>query len=117
MPKTFYTERDIEDLFRQGVQSLEVNDDVVLTELAYEKAQRLGIKLGWEHDNPPAAPVRPYISQPVQSPAQDNAAPAKKGDDLKKRVRDAVIARLGSQVDPVLLDAIIQRVLDNTQGK
>ncbi|MDR3574896.1 MAG: hypothetical protein P4L50_13615 [Anaerolineaceae bacterium] len=117
MPKTFYTERDIEDLYRQGVQSLEVNDDVVLTELAYEKAQRLGIKLGVDHDNPPAAPVRPYISQPVQNPVHVDASPAKKGDDLKKRVRDAVIARLGSQVDPVLLDAIIQRVLDNTQGK
>jgi hypothetical protein len=117
MPKTFYTERDIEDLFKQGVQSLEVNDDVVLTELAYERAQKLGFKLGCEHEAPPAAPVRPYISLQVQSSAYVDASPVNKGDDLKKRVRDAVIARLGSQVDPVLLDSIIQRVLDNTQGK
>jgi len=117
MPKTFYTERDIEDLYRQGVQSLEVNDDVVLTELAYEKAKKLGLKLGWEHDSPPDAPVRPYLSQQVQSPAHVDFSPAIKGDGLKKRVRDAVIARLGSQVDPVLLDAIIQRVIDSTQGK
>jgi len=116
MPKTFYTERDIEDLFKQGIQSLQVSDDVVLTELAYEKAQKLGFKLDWEHDNPPAAPVRPYISQQIQTPAHIDSSPAKKGDDLKKRVRDAVIARIGSQVDTVLLDAIIQRVLDNTQG-
>ena len=117
MPKEFYTERDIEDLFRQGVQSLEVNDDVVLTELAYEKAHKLGLKLGSAHDSPPAAPMRPYISQQVNSAVHVNNSPAIKGDDLKKRVRDAVIARLGSQVDPVLLDSIIQRVLDNTQGK
>ena len=117
MPKTFYTERDIEDLYKQGVQSLELNDDVVLTEMAYEKAQKLGFKLGREHDNPPAAPVRPYISQQIQSPIRVDAAPMKKTDDLKQRVRDAVIARLGSQVDPVLLDSIIQRVLNNTQGK
>jgi len=35
MAKEFYTEKDIEDLFQRGVMSLEVNDNVVLTELAY----------------------------------------------------------------------------------
>jgi len=117
MPKTIYTEHDIEDLFKKGIQSLEVNDDIVLTELAYEKAKQLGLKLGSENDNPPAAPVRPYISQQSQSPKLNEIPPVKRGDDLKKRIRDAVVARLGSQVDPVLLDTIIQRVLDNTSGK
>ena len=41
MAKTFYTELDIELLFKQGVTSLVVNEDVVLTELAREKAERL----------------------------------------------------------------------------
>ena len=122
MPKKFYTERDIEDMIRQGNFSLELTDDVVLTELAYEKAERLGMNLIKEHASPPAAPVRPYISaelnpKPVaQKPGSYQAAssaPAPTQTDLKKRVRDAVFARLGGQVDPVLLDTIINRVLNS----
>ena len=45
MPKQFYTEKDIEDLVQRGVKSLQVTDEVVLTELAYEKARRLGLQL------------------------------------------------------------------------
>jgi hypothetical protein len=53
MPKQFYTERDIEDLAARGVFTLTVCDDVVLTELAYEKAERLGVKLVQTHPQPP----------------------------------------------------------------
>ncbi len=63
MPKTFYTEQDIEALVRGGTRSLALNDDVVLTEQAYEAARRLGLAL--IHDRPslpPSAPVRPYLS-------------------------------------------------------
>ena len=62
MPKTYYTERDIEDLARRGVRSLLVDEDVALTDLAYEKARRLGVELLQRTDTPPAAPIRPYIS-------------------------------------------------------
>ncbi|MFU8827779.1 MAG: hypothetical protein ACNA70_09875, partial [Brevefilum sp.] len=65
MSKQFYTERDIEDLAARGVFTLAMGDDVVLTELAFEKAGQLGIKLIQPHALPPAAPVRPYLSQPV----------------------------------------------------
>ena len=70
MPKQFYTEKDIEDLVQRGVRSLQVTDDVILTELAYEKARRLGLQLLTNlPDTPPAAPVRPYLSEnkPVQA--------------------------------------------------
>lgn len=118
MPKEFFTERDIEDLFRRGVMSLAITDNIVLTELAYEKAVRLGMKLVKDFpENPPSAPVRPYLSQPVAAPlalhsslpsvAPGEPAPA----DLQQRIRSAVQARLGSQVDPALLDVIIKRVL------
>ena len=40
MPKTFYTERDIEDLAKRGVISLVEDDDVVLTDLARDKARK-----------------------------------------------------------------------------
>lgn len=130
MPKQFYTEKDIEDLFRSGKRSLQVTDDVVLTELAYEKAKRLGFQLITDGtDSPPAAPVRPYLSegQPahrtkpevVASPQRASGAatmsqPAQtqlKVLPIEQRIRSAVIAKLGNQVDAKLLDNIIHRVV------
>ncbi len=131
MPKEFYTERDIEDMVKRGILSLELNDNVVLTDLAYEKANRLGMQLVRDKpENPPAAPVRPYIAQ-QQSPARQRRVystastasaghlgrcqvvppPQADGAELHQRIRNAVIARLGSQVDANLLDVIINRVL------
>ena len=114
MPKEFYTERDIEDMFKRGVHSLLVNEDVVLTELAYEKANRLGMQLVRESPlEPPSAPLRPYISGILKP-----AAPAPQVEiDLPSRIRNAVNARLGTQIDPALLDVIIQRVLKSTGVK
>ncbi len=120
MPKTFYTERDIEDLARQGVGALDIGDDVVLTDLARDKARRLGVELVRPHDKPPAAPERPYLAElpspsatsvsPVSAPVSENPA---SGDDLYSRVYAAVTARLGDTVDPQLLETIIKRVLQN----
>lgn len=127
MPKEFYTERDIEDMFRSGMMSLEVHDNTVLTELAYEKARALGMKLVSDQpDHPPCAPIRPYILQrkakstePARAPAVHDhpagAPPA--GVDLHQRIRDAVLARIGAQVDAGLLDVIIRRVLTGTGVK
>src|SRR5215204_2506373 len=110
MPKKFYTEKDIEDLFNNGTKSLQVTDEVVLTELAYEKAKRLDFKLIYDRaDASPAASVRPYLSEknPVQakqvavsvSPAESQPAltPAlsqrERGNDsdIETRIRSAVI--------------------------
>jgi hypothetical protein len=126
MPKEFYTEKDIEDLFQRGVKSLQITENVVLTELAYEKAKRLDFQLITDRvDNPPAAPVRPYLSEPPRPTVQakPSAAPVSpmvasqpnptppNVSDVEKRIRSAVIARLGNQVDAKLLDNIIHRVV------
>ena len=131
MPKEFYTEKDIEDLFKRGIRSLQVTENVVLTELAYEKAKRLDFQLITDRaDNPPAAPVRPYISEPqarrpvptigpatpaAESQPQPAFTPAlsqgERKKDIENRIRSAVIARLGNQVDAKLLDNIIHRVV------
>ncbi len=131
MPKEFYTEKDIEDLFKRGIRSLQVTENVVLTELAYEKANRLGLQLVSDRaDNPPAAPVRPYLSeagtphpQPVAAPVAPALTPPQpasiaqhsardeRGSDVEQRIRSAVIAKLGNQVDAKLLDSIIHRVV------
>ena len=138
MAKEFYTEKDIEDMVKRGILSLEINDNVVLTELAYERANRLGMKLVRQGaDNPPSAPGRPYMSQnqppkpagfaafsampsvPASRPASNGTAPLSSVDgmDLHQRIRNAVIARMGNQIDSNLLDVIIKRVLASTGVK
>jgi hypothetical protein len=121
MAKEFYTERDIEDMFKRGIMSLNVTENVVLTELAYEKANRLGMQLVRNQpDNPPCAPVRPYIAQktsPAAQPVFDNRPKESASSDLQTRIREAVFARMGNTVDPDLLNVIIQRVLASTGVK
>lgn len=111
MPKQFYTEHEIEDMVKQGIQSLELNDNVVMTELAYEKAGRLGLKLIRAVNQPPSSPVRPYLSKETNQVQNSPSSMTPPSSDLHDRVREAVLARLGKQVDPVLLDTIIQRSL------
>jgi hypothetical protein len=137
MPKQFYTEKDIEDLYQRGTKSLQVSDEVVLTELADEKAKSLGFQLITDGaDTPPAAPVRPYLSDgqtahakpvvapvtpslPRPVPARTSVLPETSRPDaqseweraVEQRIRSAVIAKLGSQVDAKLLDTIIHRVV------
>ena len=126
MPKQFYTEKDIEDLVQRGVKSLQITDEVVLTELAYEKARRLGLQLVTNApDTPPAAPIRPYLAEnkPVQAKpvmgavSQAASPPLPSRPDtaaIEQRIRSAVIAKLGNQVDAKLLDNIIHRVVKST---
>jgi len=133
MPKTFYTEHEIEDLFKNGVTTLEMNENVVLTGLAYEKATRLGLKLIQSAELVADAPVRPYLSRenqqsptssfvhlhaaaPCNNPAcHEKQISAVLPEDLAARIKTAVVARLGSNVDQALLDAIIRRVLDQVK--
>ncbi|MBI3360911.1 MAG: hypothetical protein HY023_07360 [Chloroflexi bacterium] len=91
MPKTFYTERDIKDLADRGVTTLTVNDDVVLTDNARDLALKLGVRLVRE-DNPHP---------------EDGA-----NAELAHRVKAAVIARLGDQVDAKVLDAVVTKVVN-----
>lgn len=119
MPRKFYTERDIEDLVSSGKTTLEVTNEIVLTDLAYEKAERLGVTLVQGHQLPPAAPIRPYLSQSQTSTGTCSACSDKGTDEeqLRKRIREAVAAKLGNHIDPTLLETIITRVLNNVGVK
>lgn len=121
--KTFYTVRDIEDLQAAGVTEIEVNDDVVLTDLAREKAMVLGLRL---------KSIEPSMPQPdhrsgnlgVQLPAPGkrditSATPSATthintgaGDTaLVERIKVGVIAKLGTTAYNDLLDQIIPQIL------
>jgi len=89
MAKTFYTERDIDELHARGVTRLEMNDDVVLTDLARERCDQHGIRL-----------IRPSASAAAEAAAE-----------VIHRVKAAVIARLGEGVDAGLLDTVVTRVV------
>jgi opine dehydrogenase len=80
MPKTLYTESDIDQLHGRGVTSLDVHDDLVLTEAARERAQKLGIRLNR------IAPSGVPAGQP--------------DTDLIQRVTAAVVERLSRETAP-----------------
>ena len=71
--KTFYTEKDIQSLFKEGKSSLSLSADTILTDLGYEMAQRLGMKIITEDRKPPSAPERPYIAA-IQTPGHNDYA-------------------------------------------
>lgn len=122
--KTFYTERDISDMHANGVTEIEIDDDVVLTELAREKAIALGLKMklvtqrSGQPNSLPRLAVAPQMllppavvgpSSPLPTPAAP--PPGATGTDLAAQVKSAVIARLGTDAHNDLLDQVIPQVL------
>ncbi len=111
MPKIFYTERDIDDLNARGVNSLDVTNHVVLTDLALERAMKYQMKINRVEQAAPKATYSPsvniYAAYPRESATRENITDA----ELKQRVKAAVLARLDEQVDEALLDAAITRVM------
>lgn len=100
MAKVFYTERDMDDLHEKGVTSLDVHDDVVLTDLARDRAARLGIRL--RRLRPPGE---------ATEEGTEEAKPAEDVRSVHDRIRAIVVERLGNEVDGPLLDAVIEKVL------
>jgi hypothetical protein len=123
MPKIFYTERDIEDLAKQGVTSIVVTDDVVVTDAAREKAPRVGITLLTERQAARAAaapqaqpaPVQPATSAPT--PSAPSTIQNERGADLEARVYNAVKSKLNGQVDDALLRTIVKRVIQSLKSR
>lgn len=68
--KTYYATQDIEDMAARGISELVLDENTVLTDLARDAAQRLGIRLiqsGRATASAGAAPAR--TNQPLVSPA------------------------------------------------
>ena len=109
MAKIFYTERDIDDMKARGMTSIDVTDNVVLTDLALERAMRYEMKINRMAQSAPRA----VFSQSVNLAVSTVHTVAKSADaDLHQRIKSAVLAKLDGQVDGALLDAVITRVLN-----
>jgi hypothetical protein len=110
MPKVFYTERDIDDMKARGITSIDVTDNVVMTDLALERAMRYEMKINRVEQSAPKATYSPSVNTYT---AYQREAPRETASDaeLKRRIKSAVLAKLDGQVDGTLLDAVITRVL------
>jgi hypothetical protein len=117
--RTFITERDIVDVCASGVTELELDDDVVLTDVAREKATALGLRLRRveSRDNQTERLLKNLgASEAYAAPSSPWAGPAEPGsgvveDNLVERVKAGVIANLGTTEFNGLLDQVIPQVL------
>jgi hypothetical protein len=117
--KSIYTARDIEDMYASGITELEIDDDVVLTDIAREKAAALGVQLkhtDGQHRQTERI-LRNLGAQLGTSPASDPHPGPDKGrssavdHELVEQVKTGVIARLGTTAYNGLLDQVIPQVL------
>lgn len=111
MPKIFYTERDIDDMKARGVTSIELTDNIVMTDLALERAMRYEMKVHRQEHSAPKATYSPSVNT---YGAYQREAPRESTSDteLKQKIKSLVLAKLDGQVDGALLDAVITRVLN-----
>jgi len=108
MPKIFYTERDIDDMKARGVTSLDITDNVVITDLALERAMRYEMKINRaDHVPAPKATFSGSVNLVAAYPREMPTVDA----ELKGKIKSLVLAKLNGQVDVALLDAVITRVL------
>jgi hypothetical protein len=101
MARTIYTERDIEDLLRRGVKELVLTEDVYLTDLARERAEKLGVSLRVSSSSPGMvvqATVPPRTSVEIS-------------EDLVGKIKADVLAKLGPDIDAALIERIVRRVV------
>ncbi len=106
----FYTDHDIQDLLKQGVRSLTLTEVDRITDLARERAAKGGMRIIWPEEGQEAAPHRyPPIAAPRAAPGR-KIDRASNSNDLRRKVRSSVIAKVGADVDPELIEEIIGRV-------
>src|SRR5512145_3015026 len=100
MAKIFYTERDIDDMKARGVTSLDITDNVVITDLALERAMRYDFKINRADS---ASLPKATFSGSVNAayPRETSTSDI----ELKQKIKSLVLAKLNGQVDAALLDA------------
>jgi hypothetical protein len=121
MAKTFITERDVDDLKARGITSIDVTDNVVMTDLAIERAFKHGIKVvRAEHSPAPTASFSPSVNTlnykvidrtPSAGAMPIQSKPSASDAEIIAKVKAAVLAKLDGQVDEALLDAVITKIV------
>ncbi|MBV6452214.1 MAG: hypothetical protein MHPDNHAH_02969 [Anaerolineales bacterium] len=110
MPKIFYTEQDVDEMNARGVKSIDVTDNVVITDLALERAMRYEMKIKRaDGSSAPKATMSGSVNLVAAYPRAESAGDA----ELKQRIKSAVLAKLDGQVDAAMLDVVISRVVSS----
>lgn len=109
MAKTFITERDVDDMKARGITHIDLTDNIVMTDLAVERAMKNGIHVNrQENRSIPAATFSPSVNTLMSKPIERSSSDA----EVIAKVKAAVLARLDGQVDAVLLDVVVTRVVN-----
>jgi hypothetical protein len=95
MAKCFLTAREIDEHADKGLKELEIDDNIVVTDIGQERARERGLRLVRV-----SKAALPESHLPHQTESHE---------EIQKKVRSAVIANLGGT--PENLDAIIKNVL------
>lgn len=122
MARTFYTERDIEDLAKRGVTEIPVDDSVYITDSARELMDKLGIKRKVTNSTAPSTVLKsPDVASlhnngNPKPPALPSAPSGESLTDAERQqvidqVKSGVIARLGPGVDSAVVDQIVRKVV------
>ena len=110
MPKVFYTERDIDEMKARGVSSLDITDNVVVTDAALERALKYDMKINrGDSSSAPKATLSGSVNLVAAYPRTKSTGNV----ELKQKIKSAVLAKLDGQVDATMLDAVISRVVSS----
>jgi hypothetical protein len=99
--RLIFTAVDVPELLAGAGTTLVVHPSVTVTHAALELLRKAGVR------------VIPYVESAGAAPAAPAPATAPGGadDETFRKVKEAVLARLGKPVDPAVLDAVLRRVL------
>ncbi len=106
MARTIYTERDIEDLARRGGTEIVIGDEVYLTDVARERAEKLGIAL--------RVGSAPVAIAKTPAPSAPNL-PRENTEAIIAKVKADVLAKLGNSVDAAMIEKIVRRIVSQLQ--
>jgi hypothetical protein len=109
MARTFYTERDIQDLAKRGVTEIPVDDSVYITDAAREMMDRLGMTR--KVTNRAGGGSGAAGNSPVRTASSGGALTPQEEEEVIAKVKSGVIARLGAGVDTAVVDQVVRRVV------
>lgn len=119
MSRTFYTERDIEDMAKRGITEIQIDDSVYITDVAREMMDKLGIKRKATNGASASSSVlkSPDVANlhkpaPAAPAAAQAALSPQEKQQVIEQVKSGVIARLGAGVDSAVVEQIVRRVVD-----
>lgn len=111
MGRKFYTEQDIEDLARQGITEITVDDSVYITDVAREKMKAMGIRAKSKPQGDESI-VASGTRLPDVFAGSSTPLTSDEKTEVIEKVKSGVIARLGPGVDVSTVDSIVRQVVD-----